>query len=99
MIKKLIPVCVVVALFACHNVDTESTGEIIAVQELTSNVDNVSYNKGVSAMYGGVSSGDIIIAGGCNFPDTPVADGGKKVYMATFTEPPSKTMEQLIWSR
>lgn len=38
------------------------------------------YEKGVSACYAGWIGDRLLIAGGCNFPDTPAADGGKKVY-------------------
>ena len=52
--------------------------------------ENPGFLKGVSALYAGVIDGNLIIAGGCNFPDIPVADGGKKVfypdvYMAPLT--------------
>ncbi len=36
--------------------------------------------KGVSALYAGVLDNNLVIAGGCNFPNIPVADGGKKVF-------------------
>lgn len=35
---------------------------------------------GVSAPFAGVINDWIIVAGGCNFPDIPAAEGGKKVY-------------------
>ncbi|MGL5561898.1 MAG: hypothetical protein ACRDCN_04660, partial [Tannerellaceae bacterium] len=42
---------------------------------------------GVSAMYAGVNNQHLFMAGGANFPDTPVADGGKKAYyMQIFTK-------------
>lgn len=37
-------------------------------------------SKGVSACFAGTISGQLIMAGGCNFPDTPAADGGSKKY-------------------
>lgn len=37
-------------------------------------------NQGVSACYAGVTGGQLLIGGGCNFPDTPAAEGGKKKY-------------------
>ncbi len=40
----------------------------------------VSEGQGVSAPYAGVSAGRVIVAGGCNFPGVPAADGGAKVY-------------------
>lgn len=36
--------------------------------------------QGVSACFAGVISDKMIIAGGCNFPETPAAKGGKKRY-------------------
>lgn len=42
--------------------------------------ENTGFLKGVSALYAGVADGNLLIAGGCNFPDIPVADGGKKVF-------------------
>lgn len=41
---------------------------------------SVSGGQGVSAPFAGVSRGTVLVAGGCNFPDTPAADGGKKVF-------------------
>lgn len=41
---------------------------------------------GVSAPFSGVIGNRILVAGGCNFPDTPAADGGqKKFYSEAFT--------------
>ena len=37
-------------------------------------------SNGVSAPFAGVINDYMIVAGGCNFPDIPAADGGKKVY-------------------
>ncbi|MDE5611302.1 MAG: cyclically-permuted mutarotase family protein [Odoribacter sp.] len=36
--------------------------------------------EGVSAAFGGTLGDAIVVAGGCNFPNVPAADGGKKVY-------------------
>ena len=36
--------------------------------------------EGVSAAFGGTLEDAVVVAGGCNFPDLPAADGGKKVY-------------------
>ena len=36
------------------------------------------YELGVSAMFSGIVDDVLIVAGGCNFPDKPVAEGGKK---------------------
>ena len=34
--------------------------------------------KGVSAAYCGMAGGRVVLAGGCNFPARPAADGGAK---------------------
>lgn len=36
--------------------------------------------KGVSAAFAGKIGDKLILAGGCNFPNTPAAEGGKKVF-------------------
>lgn len=38
------------------------------------------FEKGVSACYGTVYNENLYIAGGCNFPDKPVTEGGTKRY-------------------
>ena len=38
----------------------------------------VSGDQGVSAPFAGVSNGHVLVAGGCNFPDVPAAEGGQK---------------------
>lgn len=35
---------------------------------------------GVSAPFAGISNGILLVAGGCNFPDKPVTEGGAKKY-------------------
>ena len=36
--------------------------------------------KGVSACFAGTAGNSLVMAGGCNFPDTPAAEGGRKRY-------------------
>lgn len=40
----------------------------------------VNGEQGVSAPYAGMSHGYLLVAGGCNFPDTPAAEGGAKQF-------------------
>ena len=40
----------------------------------------ISLNQGVSGAYSGNIDGQAIVAGGCNFPNTPAAEGGAKVF-------------------
>lgn len=37
---------------------------------------------GVSAPFAGFIGNELVVGGGCNFPDTPAAEGGKKVFYA-----------------
>ena len=43
---------------------------------------SIGGTQGVSAPYAGTIDGKIIVAGGCNFPDTPAAEGGTKKFYA-----------------
>ena len=36
--------------------------------------------QGVSGAFSGVADGYVLVAGGCNFPETPAAEGGQKVF-------------------
>lgn len=36
--------------------------------------------QGVAAAFSGMIDGELVVAGGCNFPDTSAADGGKKKF-------------------
>ena len=38
--------------------------------------------QGVSAPFAGFIGNRLVVGGGCNFPDTPAAEGGKKVFYA-----------------
>lgn len=43
-------------------------------------VADTAYRKGVSAVYAGRLGERLVVAGGCNFPGVPAAEGGKKTY-------------------
>lgn len=45
---------------------------------------SVSGGRGLSGHFAGVVDGKIIVAGGCNFPNVPAAEGGEKVFTTTF---------------
>jgi cyclically-permuted mutatrotase family protein len=56
------------------------------------------FDKGVSACYCGVINGNLYIAGGCNFPDKPVAEGGKKrFYKAIYAAKLNAEGNRLEW--
>lgn len=44
------------------------------------NVPDLPVKGGVSAPFAGIIGSNMVVSGGCNFPDIPAADGGKKAY-------------------
>lgn len=55
------------------------------------------YAKGVSALYAGILGKELVIAGGTNFPNIPVADGGKKVYYSSIYTAKPDGCKPLRW--
>lgn len=55
---------------------------------------------GVSACYAGISDGQLLIAGGCNFPEVPAAEGGKKrFYQGIYAVDAVATDSVLNWRK
>lgn len=59
----------------CNQVKSVKGVHLTKLPELT-----VSGKEGVSGAFGGVLGDAVVIAGGCNFPGVPAAEGGPKVY-------------------
>lgn len=59
----------------------------------------VGGGQGVSAPFAGRIGDALVVAGGCNFPDVPAADGGEKVFHRTIylLEHPDDTLAE--WQR
>ena len=81
--KKILIYFVVLLIFSCSK-NQKSNDIKVKISELeVSGIseENTNYAKGVSAPFAGLINNDyLLIAGGCNFPNIPVAEGGKKVY-------------------
>lgn len=77
MVKKtILTLAIALSLSSCANKTKEL--EITTIKGFPT---EEGLNKGLSALYSGVVDGDVLlIAGGCNFPDTPASEGGKKVF-------------------
>lgn len=69
-----------VLLFACFPSRQNIEGGIWS--QLPSIAADNGYEQGVSAPFIGTLNGRVIVAGGCNFPDIPAADGGAKRFYA-----------------
>lgn len=74
--KKFILVCLILAGCAAPEVEKESVWTVRQMQGAPAEEPGIE--QGVSACYAGVHRGRLLMAGGCNFPEVPAAEGGKK---------------------
>lgn len=78
MLRKIVSLAVGAFLFmGCHQ--PENT-QLVFERLNDYHTADTCFNKGVSAAFCGVSGGHLILAGGCNFPHVPAAQGGQKVF-------------------
>ena len=70
---------------SCSSRQVAPNEEGISVQKMTGFPEGEpGFSLGVSACYAGIYQGELLIAGGCNFPETPAAEGRRnstKVFM------------------
>ena len=89
---------VAVMLFAsCENNEIETP--LVTIYPFPSATDGTE--KGLSAVYAGIVDDNIIFMGGCNFPEKPAAEGGKKrFYKAIYASPiPTDNDTLLQWQK
>ncbi len=93
--KRLTISFVLIALFTTYTMAQNSN----SIQRLVGfPTEEQGFDKGVSACYCGVINGYLYIAGGCNFPDKPVAEGGKKrFYKAIYAAKLNAEGDRLEW--
>ena len=93
--KRLMISFVLIALFTTYTMAQNSN----SIQRLVGfPTEEQGFDKGVSACYCGVINGYLYIAGGCNFPDKPVAEGGKKrFYKAIYAAKLNAEGDRLEW--
>lgn len=93
--KRLIISMVLIVLFTAYTMAQNSN----PIQRLVGfPTEEQGFDKGVSACYCGVINGYLYIAGGCNFPDKPVAEGGKKrFYKAIYAAKLNADSDRLEW--
>ena len=83
---------------ACH--PTASNTSEVSIEKMNGfPTEDSCFLKGVSALYAGVLENCLIMAGGCNFPHVPVADGGKKVFYDGIYAAPLKDNATLQWQQ
>ena len=93
--KRLTISTVLIVLFTAYTMAQNSN----PIQRLVGfPTEEQGFDKGVSACYCGVINGYLYIAGGCNFPDKPVAEGGKKrFYKAIYAAKLNADSDRLEW--
>ena len=93
--KRLTISMVLIVLFTAYTMAQNSN----PIQRLVGfPTEEQGFDKGVSACYCGVINGYLYIAGGCNFPDKPVAKGGKKrFYKAIYAAKLNAGSDRLEW--
>ena len=80
MINKWLMMWVlIITLASCTESQKQQSMEI-NVKELGTEGLEGNLQKGVSAAYAAVLNGELLVAGGCNFPDKLGFEGGKKVF-------------------
>ena len=79
-LKFLLIFLTVIFFSSCQTKDKNESVTLkwTEVESIPASFGNIS--KGVSAAFVGLLEDKLIVAGGCNFPDTPAAEGGKKVF-------------------
>ena len=98
ILKHYCLLIVAVMLFAsCENNKNETVS--VTIYPFPSATDGAE--MGLSAVYAGIIGDNIIFMGGCNFPEEPAAEGGKKrFYDAIYASPiPTDNDTLLQWQR
>ncbi len=101
MTKSIATIIAWIGLFAlasCQGKAVPPAIPSIEVQHLQGvPTDNPRFAQGVSACFAGISQGHLLMAGGCNFPDAPAAEGGAKVYYQEIYAASISTDTTLAW--
>ena len=95
-------ICLTCSFQACSEVHPYAADEFsMEPQPLPLIIDEGSkgIEQGVSAMFTGVIDGQLLVAGGCNFPDKPASEGGKKRYYDGIYRLKLSGPDSLTWQR
>lgn len=80
-IPYIISVVGVIALgTACHQSGQNTHIGEVRLSQVESIIPDTAYAQGVSGCFAGTIDDYIVVAGGCNFPERPAADGGQKAF-------------------
>lgn len=97
--SKYLFIPLLLALASCAPQPKPSAGAVSIERQVMQGFPHheAGIEQGVSAAYGGVANNTLIIAGGCNFPETPAADGGAKRFYQGIYAAPLTTDSVLQW--
>ena len=83
---------------SCGSRHVTPDAERVSVQKMTGFPEGEpGFSLGVSACYAGLDNSQLLIAGGCNFPDIPAAEGGKKHFYSGIYAADATTDSLLVW--
>lgn len=95
--KKFVLVCLILAGCATPEVKNEPTWEVQKMQGAPAEEPGIE--QGVSACYAGVHQGMLLMAGGCNFPEVPAAEGGKKRFYRGIYAADASADSLFVWKK
>ena len=72
--------CLFCSLYANDEQRKSNDNEYNAVEYRVLSPLDVGGGEGVSAPFAGIIGNHLVVAGGCNFPDLPAAEGGAKKF-------------------
>ena len=80
-LKLILLICIIMNEFTNGQKMSAQTWQLQTIERVLGfPTDETGIEKGVSACFAGTAGNSLLMAGGCNFPGTPAAEGGKKHY-------------------
>lgn len=95
--KKLAVLCLILAGCTASEVKNEAVWSVYQMQGIPTSEPGIE--KGVSACYAGIHNGMLLMAGGCNFPEIPASEGGKKRFYQGIYVADASVDSVLIWKK
>ena len=95
--KKFAILCLILAGCAAPEVKNESVWTVRQMQGAPA--EEAGIGQGVSACYAGVHNGMLMMAGGCNFPEVPASEGGKKRFYRGIYVADASADSVFVWKK
>ena len=95
--KKFAILCLILAGCAAPEVKNESVWTVRQMQGAPA--EEAGIGQGVSACYAGVHNGMLMMAGGCNFPEVPASEGGKKRFYRGIYVADASADSVFVWEK